>query len=329
MNRRPFLGAAVALTAPVARVGWAQPAARVYRIGYLASGAAVPASRDALLHGFLARLDALGYAEGRNLIVERRTTEGQNERYRVLAADLVGLRVDLIVAPGTAAALAAREVTRTIPIVTVVAGDPVGSGLATSLARPGGNVTGTMSSGAEVVPKQLQLMREILPNLDRLAVLSLRTSLLHRAILKDLDAAAHGMHVSVRPVDIRNPQDLDGALSAIARERPDALIPLDDPLTFQARQRISDFALRQRLPTGSGQRTYAESGMLFSYGPNFLDLFQRAASFVDRILKGAKPSDLPIEQPTKFELIINLKTAHALGVKIPSPMLVRADQVID
>jgi putative ABC transport system substrate-binding protein len=324
MTRRTFL----LFTAPLASFAWAQPASRVYRIGYLGSAPAnsLTAPTDGLVGALLDGLQELGYAEGRNLVVERRTAEGRNEGYRALATELVNLKVDVIIAPGTAAALAAKEATNTIPIVTVVVGDPVGSRLIASFARPGGNVTGMSSAGGEVTAKQLELMKEIVPRLSRVAVLSNRTTALHVTLLKELEAAARPLRVRLHPVDVRTPQDLESAFKAIAKERPEALIPLDDPLTFQERRRIADFALRHRLPTTSFQRFFTEAGTLLSYGPSFADLFRRAATYVDRILKGVKPADLPVEQ---FELVINLKTAKALRLTIPPSLLLRADQVIE
>jgi putative ABC transport system substrate-binding protein len=240
----------------------------------------------------------------------------------------VNLKVDVIIAPGSAAALAAKEATSTIPIVTVVVGDPVGSRLIASFARPGGNVTGT-SSASEVTAKQLELLREIVPRLSRVTVLSNRTTPLHVTLLKDLEVAARPLRIRLHSVDVGTPQDLERALEAIAKERPEALMPLDDPLMFQERRRIADFALRHRLPTVSFQRFFTEAGALVSYGPSFADLFRRAATYVDKIFKGASPADLPVEQPTTFELVINLKTATALGLKIPPLLLQRADQIIE
>jgi putative ABC transport system substrate-binding protein len=239
----------------------------------------------------------------------------------------VSLKVDVIIAPGTAAALAAREATSTIPIITVVVGDPLGSGLIASFARPGGNVTGTSSAGAEVTAKQLELLKEIVPRLSRIAVLSNRTTALHVTLLKELEVAARPLRIRLHPVDAGTPQELESAFAAIAKQRPQALIPLDDPLMFQERRRIADFALRQQLPTASFQRFFTEAGTLVSYGPSFADLFRRAATYVDKILKGANPADLPVEQPTKFELVINRKTATALGLKIPPQLLQRAEPI--
>jgi putative tryptophan/tyrosine transport system substrate-binding protein len=329
MNRRAFLGTVGLLTVPMAPFAWAQPAARVYRIGFLGSDPVASLPTNVLIGALLGRLEELGYAEGRNLVVERRTSEGRNDRYRALATELVHLKSDVIIAPGTAAALAAKEATSTIPIVTVVAGDPVGSGLIASLARPGGNVTGMSSAGGEVTAKQLELIKEIVPRLSRVVVLSNGSTALHVTLLKELAAAARTLRIRVDSVDVRNPQDLERAFVAIAKEPPEALIPLDDPLMFQERRRIADFALRYRLPSASFQRFFTEAGTLLSYGPSFAELFRSAATYVDKILRGAKPADLPVEQPTKFELIINLKTAKAIRLKIPATLLQRADHIIE
>jgi putative ABC transport system substrate-binding protein len=241
----------------------------------------------------------------------------------------VNLKVDVILAPGTAAARAAKEVTSTVPIVIVVAGDPIGSQLIASFARPGGNVTGTTSSGGEITAKQLELLREILPRVSRVTELSNRSTPLHVTLLRDLETAARPLRLQMTAVDARTPQDLETAFKAIAMERPEAMLVLDDPLMFQERARIAAFALKERLPTASFQRFFTEAGTLFSYGPSFADLFMRAANHVDKIFKGAKPADLAVEQPTKFELVINLKTARALALKIPAPLLQRADQIIE
>ena len=327
MNRRAFLSAAGLLTAPLASLAWPQSESLVYRIGFLGSDPP-SAPRHVLLGILLGRLQELGYTEGRNLILEHRTSQGRNEQYLALATELVNLKVNVIIAPGTAAAVAAKTATSSIPIVTIVVSDPVESGLIKSLARPGGNVTGTSSAGSEVTAKQLELLREIVPRLSRIAVLANRSTPPHVTLLKDLEAAARPLRVRLHIVEVRARQDFESAFKTIAGNRPDALIPLDEPLIFQERRRIADFALRQRLPTSSFQRFFTEAGTLVSYGPSFADLFRRAATYVDKILKGANPADLPVEQPTKFELVINVKTATALGLKIPPPLLQRADQII-
>ena len=326
MKRRAFLGGLGALSAAPS-FATAQPASRVYRIGYLGT---LPVTSEAnpTFGILLRRLRELGYVEGQNMVVEGRFSEGRNERYRALATELVNLKVDLIVAPGTPAALAAKEATSTIPIVTVVVGDPIGSRLIASLARPGGNVTGMSSSGTDIVAKQLELLKEIAPRLSRVAVLSNPTAQAHVISLKELEVAARTLRVRLQPIEVRTPKDIESAFAAMTKERVEALIPLDDAFMFTQRRLIADLALQHRLPTAVLQRFYPEAGALMSYGPSFADLFLRAATYVDKILKGAKPADLPVEQPTKFELVINLKTAKALGLSIPPSLLQRADEVI-
>ena len=303
----------------------AQPASKVYRIGFLLS---TPGRGDNLSEAFVGRLQELGNVEGRNMILERRFSEGRDERYRTLAIELVNLKVDLIVAPGTAAALAAKEATSTIPIVMVLVGDPVGSDLIASLARPGGNVTGMSSSAKEIIAKELELLKEIAPRISRVAVLWNSNTTFNVGSLKDLEAAARTLRVRLQPIDVRAPKDIESAFAAMTKERAEGLIPLDAVFMFVHRRRIADLALQHRLPTACLQRLYPEAGALMSYGPNFADLFRRAATYVDKIFKGAKPADLPVEQPTKFELVINLKTAKALGLTIPPSMQQRADEVI-
>ena len=327
MDRRAFLSGLGALSAAPS-FALAQPASRVYRIGFLAS-APVAAQTDPYLKIFLGRLGELGYVEGRNMAVEHRSSGGQNERYRALATELVSLKVDLIVAPGTAAALAAKEATSTIPIVTVVVGDPVGIGLVASLARPGGNVTGMSSSAPDIIAKGLELLKEVAPRLSRIAVLRNATTPVYGTSYKELEVAARALRVRLQPIEVRTPADVEKAFVAMTRERAEGVIPMDDPFIALQRRRIADLAERHRLPTVSSVRAYPEAGALMSYGPSFNDLFRRAATYVDRILNGVKPADLPIEQPTKFELLINLKTAKALGLTIPPSLLQRADQVIE
>jgi len=327
VNRRAFLSGLGALsTAP--SLARAQPASRVYRIGVLGTTPPVTPETATVFDAFLGRLRELGYVEGRNLVIERRFSEGRDERYRALATELVNLKVDLIVAPGTAAALAAKEATSTIPIVTVVVADPVGSRLIASLARPGGNVTGMSSSALDITAKGLELLKEIAPRLSRVAVLWNPTSTVHVDMLKELEAAARTLRVRLQPIDVRTPKDIESAFATMTKERAEALIPLDAPFTFAQRRRIADLAVQHRLPTVFPNRQFSEVGALMSYGPNFADLFRRGATYVDKILKGAKPADLPVEQPTTFELVINLKTAKALGLTIPPSLLQRADEVI-
>jgi len=323
MNRRTFLGTLTSsvLTAPL--IIEAQQAGKVYRIGVLQQGGPpIPGS-------FLQQLRELGYIEGQNIVLEYRYAEGRAERLPDLAAELVSLKVDVIVAGGTPAPLAAKHATGTIPIVMTAAGDPVGSGLVTSLARPGGNVTGLSARSPELAGKRLQILKEVVPGLARVAVLWNATNPYAALVVRETEAAARTLGVQVQFLEVRGPDDFGNALPAAIRGRPDALILVEDPLTFRYRMQVADFAVRHRLPTTYGYREFAEAGGLMTLGPNLADMYRRAASYVDKILKGAKPGDLPVEQPTKFELVINLRTAKALGLTIPQSLLLRADQVIE
>ena len=327
MKRREFIGlvgAAVSASSAVAR---AQQSTKVYRIGIL--GSSVTAQSEARYEYFLGRLRELGYAQGRNLIIERRFTEGNNERYHALAIEFVNLKVDLVVAPGTAAALAAKAATSVIPIVTVVVGDPVSARLIASLDRPGGNITGTSSSASDLAGKELELLKEVVPQLSRVAVLFNPTNTSHAPLVKELEVAATILRVRLQSFGVRAPNEIRNAFAKMATNPAEALITLDDPLMSAQSRDIVELAMLQRLPMISTERSYAEDGALLSYGASFSDLFRRAATYVDKILKGAKPADLPVERPTKFELVINLKTAKTLGLVIPATMLARADEVIE
>ncbi len=327
MNRRTFLCGLTlgTLAAPLAADG--QQAGKVYRVGYLGTTPPTPQTAP-IWDVFLSRLRELGYVEGRNIVLERHYSEGHNERYPALAAELVQLKVDVIIAAATPAARAAKDATATTPIVTVLVGDPVGSGLVASLARPGGNVTGMSSAAKDISGKQLELLKELVPGLSRVAVIWTSTISSHVATLKELEVAAKSLRVQVRAFDVQTLEDLEGAFTAITRERPEGLIPFDGPLPFVQRRKIVEFAAQNRMATGCLWRTYTEVGCLMSYGPSISDLFYRAATYVDKILKGAKPADLPVQQPTKFELVINMKMAKALGLTIPPSLLLRADEVI-
>ena len=329
MDRRTFISSMTVgfLAAPLAAE--AQQAAKVPRIGFLTGNlAASPQAREAFLQG----LRDLGYVEGRNVVIEYRDAEGKFERLPALAAELVALKVDVIVAGGTPQALAAKQATRTVPIVFAAAGDPVTSGLVTSLARPGGNVTGLTGLGPELVGKGLERLKQAIPGLSRVAVLwqpggqGERTD---KDILKEADVAARALGVRLQFVEARGPEDFDRAFSDMTTGRAGALTVLVSPMFFGERRRLVDLAAKNRLPAVYPWRDGVDAGGLMAYGPNLPDLFRRAATYVDKILKGAKPGDLPVEQPTKFELVINLKTAKALGLTIPPSLLQRADQVIE
>ena len=264
-------------------------------------------------------------------MIEYRDAEGKPERLPALAAELVALKVDVIVAPNTAQALAAKQATRTLPIVFAFVADPVASGLVTSLARPGGNVTGLSSLTPELVGKRLELLTQAVPGVSRVAVLwqpGAQGERTDKDMLKGADVAARALGVRLQFVEARGPADFDRAFSDMTRARAGALTVLGSTMFISERRRLVDLAAKNRLPAVYARREYVDAGGLMSYGPNLADLFRRAATYVDKILKGAKPADLPVEQPTKFELVINLKTAKALGLTIPQSLLGRADEVI-
>jgi putative ABC transport system substrate-binding protein len=277
---------------------------------------------------FFQRLRELGYVEGQNLSIERRFSDGKPERLPGLAADLVHLKVDVIVAASGPAPLAAQSVTKTIPILMTNQVDPVGSGLVVSLARPGGNITGLSQLSAEIVGKQLALLKEVVPRVSRVAVLRNPTNKDPALLLKEVAVAARSLRIQPHTFEARGSEEFDGAFAAMTRERTGAGLVLGDPMFFLHRTRIADLAAKQRLAMMFVQREHAEAGGLMAYGASLSDMFRRAATYVDKILKGAKPGDLPVEQPTKFEFVINLKTAKALGLTIPPSLLGRADEVI-
>jgi len=318
MERRAFLTGtgAVLLAAPLAAE--AQQAAKIARIGYLAANlAANPHLREAFRQG----LHDLGYVEGRNVAIEYRDAEGKYDRLPALAAELVALKVDVILAGGTPQALAAKHATRTLPIVFLGVTDPVTSGLVSSLARPGGNATGlSMLASPEIVGKRLELLTQAVPGVTRVAVLwqpggqGERTD---KDMLKEAEVAARALGVRLHFVEARGPDDFDRAFSDMTRARAGALTSVGGTMFFNEQRRLVALAAKNRLPAVYTQREFVDAGGLMAYGPNLADLFWRAATYVDKILKGAKPADLPVEQPTKFELVINLKTAKALGLTIP------------
>jgi ABC-type uncharacterized transport system substrate-binding protein len=328
MNRRTFLcGLALGtLAAPLGVTG--QQVGKVARIGYLPLNlAGGPDLHEAFRQG----LRDLGYVEGRNLVIEYRDAEGKPERLPALAAELVALKVDLIVAPSTPAARAARQATTTLPIVVPNMGDPVWDGLVASLARPGGNITGLTVFTLELVGKRLEQLKQAVPGLSRVAVLwqpGVFGEPTEKEMLKRAEVAGQALGVRLQFVEARGPDDFDQAFSDMTRARAGALTVLGSAMLFNERRRLVDLATKHRLPTVFPWRQGVDAGGLMSYGPNGPDLFRRAATYVDKILKGAKPADLPVEQPTKFELVINMKTAKALGLTIPQSLLLRADEVI-
>ena len=327
INRRGFLNAAAALlAAPLAAE--AQQAEKVFRIGYLS--APTRKSVEGILDAFLRALRELGWTEGQNVVIEYRWAEGDLERLPGLADDLVRRNVDVIVTPAASAALAAKHATSTIPVVLMFPNDPIAQGLVSSLRRPGGNVTGTSNIPiSDMLGKRLQILKETVPTATRVAIVYDPTDQLgFSPAMKGLEAAAQSLRVRLQYVEARGPEDFDGAFAAMVRQRADALLVAGGTTFLINRTRFNEIALRRQLPTMFSVREGAEAGGLLAYGLNMTDFVGRAAAYVDKILKGAKPADLPIEQPSKFELIINLKTARLLGLKIPQSVLARADEVI-
>ena len=306
----------------------AQQASRAYRIGYLSTP-----TRESVENGlqaFLRKLRELGWVDGQNVVIEYRWADGNVERLPDLAAELVRLKVDVIVAPAGSAALAAKNATSSIPIVMIFPSDPVEMGLIASLRRPGGNVTGTtFTPGPEIFGKQLQILKEAIPGTSRVAILSNPADLSFALQIREVEAAAQSLRIRIQHVEARGPEQFDSAFAAMARERADALL-VNGTSTFLAfRASLAELAVKGRLPTMYSFRENVEAGGLMAYAVNMRDFVERAAPYVDKILKGAKPADLPVEQPTKFELVINLKTAKALGLTIPPSLLARAHQVIE
>jgi ABC-type uncharacterized transport system substrate-binding protein len=305
----------------------AQQAGKMARVGWLSPGSA--ASDDAFLASFRDGLRQLGWAVGQNVTIESRWAEGKFERLPDLAMELVQLKPDVIVASVTQASLAAKRATTTIPIVMVGVGDPLGSGLVASLARPGGNITGPSSMLAEASAKQLALLKETVPKALLVAVLwNPANPVWQAAALKQTEAAAQAMDLRLRLLEARDPGEIEAAFAAMARERVGALFVPADIIFVRHTKLMADLAAKHRLPAMFGFREHVEAGGLMSYAASFPVMFRRAATFVDKILKGAKPGDLPVEQPTKFELVINLKTARALGIAVPQSVLQLADEVI-
>jgi putative ABC transport system substrate-binding protein len=303
----------------------AQQVKKIPRIGVLrtSSPSAVPSRQDAFRQG----LRELGYVEGQNILIEYRHAEGKADRLPDLAADLVRLKVDVIFAQSTAAVQAAKKVTTTVPIVSVST-DPVGEGFVVSLARPGGNITGLANLTSELAGKRLELLKEVVPQVSRVAVLWYPDASSSALRMRETEAAAPSLGIKLQPVEVRGPNDFEPAFSAMKKDRAGALVPLRSTLINNQLKRIVELATKNRLPTMYDDGEFAKAGGLMSYGTMLADLDRRAATYVDKILKGAKPADLPVEQPTKFELVINLKTAKQIGLTIPPNVLVRADRVI-
>jgi putative ABC transport system substrate-binding protein len=327
MDRRAFISgmAGSLLAAPFAAE--AQPAGKVYRIGHLFEFE-MPGPTPSPLRAFEETLRELGYVEGRNLAVERRFAAFKYDRLPELAADLVQLKPDVIVTGGNLSIAALKQATTTAPIVMVWAVDPVGAGLVTSLARPGGNITGaSLDFDPEFIAKQLEMLNEVVPKLSRVGIL--RQTGRAGAETGALESAARKLALTILFADVRTSNDIQGAFATMTRSRAGAFLILGGSMTWASRQQIADLAVQHRLPGIHLLREYAEAGLLLTYGPSSVAQYRRAATYVDKILRGAKPGDLPVERPTKFELVINLRTAKALGLTIPQSLLQRADQVIE
>jgi putative tryptophan/tyrosine transport system substrate-binding protein len=316
----------VVLLLAIAVIAEAQQPTKIPRIGYLS--ATSPSANLARIEAFRQGLRELGYVEGKNIVIEWRYAEGKLDHVRELAAELVRLKVDVIVTAGPASTRPAKEATLTTPIVMAQVNDPVGNGFVASLARPGGNITGLATLAPEISGKQLELLKEIVPRISRVAVLGNSTEPGNAQALREVELAAGTFGVQLQHLDVLGPKDIETAFRAATKGRADALLVLASPVLNDQRTHIADLALKSRLPAIYPQTEYMEAGGLMYYGASTSDLFRRAATYVDKILKGVKPADLPVEQPKKFEFIINLKAAKQIGLRIPPNVLARADKVI-
>jgi len=304
----------------------AQPPTKIPRIGFL--GVTSPSTISARIEAFRQGLRELGYVEGKNIVIEYRWAEGKFDRLPDLVGELVRLKVEVIVTGGPADTSAAKKATATIPVVMGFDNDPVGSGFVTSLARPGGNITGLSTISPELSGKRLELLKEVVPRLSRVAVFGTSIQPGNAQSLRETELAAEALRVKLQYLDILDPKDIETAFRTAGKGRTDAVLVLQSPVFNSQRARLTDLAAKNRLPAVYAQPEYVESGGLMTYGPSMTDLFRRAATYVDKILKGANPADLPVEQPIKFEFVINLKTAKQIGLTIPPEVLARADKVI-
>jgi ABC-type uncharacterized transport system substrate-binding protein len=326
IRRRDFITLLGSTAVAWPRAARAQQPAKLPTIGFL--GAATASAWEPWTAAFVQRLRELGWVEGRTVAIEYRWAEGCPERTQEIAAEFVRFKVDVILTSGTPAVLAAKQATSVIPIVFAVTIDPVGAGYVASLSRPGGNTTGLTNQGTDLAGKRLELLRDVVPGLRRLAIMANGDNPAAMLELSEVQAAARTLGLVVAPTEIRRAEDIAPAFNAL-KDRADALHVVADSLAGSNRIRINTLAVGALLPTTHSAKEYVEAGGLMSYGPSYPDLFRRAADFVDKILRGAEPGDIPVEQPTKFELVVNLTTAKALGLKIPESFLLRADEVIE
>jgi ABC-type uncharacterized transport system substrate-binding protein len=327
MKRREFITLVGGATAAWPLAARAQQAAKIPRIGFLGNSTAELEAN--LIGPFRDGLRALGYEEGRNIAIEYRWAEGKYERFPALIAELIASKAEVIVTAGTPASLAVKTATASIPVVMIAVGEPVATGLVASLARPGGNITGVTSISPEIEGKRLELLREVMPDLAHIAVLWNAGSPVQVIQESETRVAAQALGMKMLSLGVRTLEEIEGAFATMLRERPEALFVLADRLFLHHRKRIMDFAVQHRLPGVHAYRELVEVGGLMSYGPSYADMHRRAATYVVRILKGEKPADLPVERPVKFELVLNLKTAKALGLEVPPTLLTRADEVIE
>jgi putative ABC transport system substrate-binding protein len=332
LSRRQFLVLAAGSVVAAPPAAEAQKPQNVARIGYLLTGSLESPETRAALDVFRQGLREHGYVEGQNIVIEYRTAEGRIERFPELARELVRLQVDLIVAGTTPSARGAKQATTAVPIVAFAMGDPVGDGLVDSLARPGGNLTGSTFLGPQLVPKRLEILKELLPKVSRIGALWQRAAFSERTMndmWKDTEAAARTLGIHLHPAEAQGPDELEAAFSRMAGARVDAVLMFPSTMLFNERRRLIALAARHRIPTMFNAREFVELGGLIGYGASLADLTRRSAIYVDKILKGAKPADLPVEQPTKFDLAINMRTARTLALNIPAVVLARADRVIE
>ena len=327
MDRRTFNGAVTGALLTFPNAIEAQQAGKVPRIGYLVQNTAE--SNQHLLAAFREGLRERGWVEGQNIVIEVRYADGKVDRLPALVSELIRLKVDIIVTTSSGTTWAAKNATQSIPIVMAASANALGEGLVTSLGHPSGNITGvTFLAGPEIAGKQLELLKEVAPAASRVAVLTNPTNKSHAAFAREVKVAARSLGAQVQFLEAPNPDQLESAFAAMTKEHAAALLVLTDSMFVGQRQRVADLAARSRLPALYSQREFVDAGGLVSYGPSLSDMFRRAATHVDKILRGAKRSDIPVEQPTKFELVINLRTANALGLRIPQALLLRADEVI-
>ena len=327
MQRREFITLLSGIVAAWSLAARAQQPAKIPRIGFLGNSTA---TMEANLIGPLRDgLRELGYEEGRNVIIEFRWADGKYDQFPALVAELLAAKVDVIITAGTPATLAIKKATSTVPLVFIAVGDPVGTGVVPNLGRPGGNITGLSSIAPDLEGKRLELLREVVPKLSHVAFFLNPANAFHTASMRQARVAAQSLGIKLQPMEVNKSEQLDGAFASIVKEKPDALLILADRVFLHNRKRMMEFAIQQRLPSVNAYRELVEAGGLISYGPSYEDMHRRAAVYVDKILKGTKPADLPIEQPTKFTLLINLKTAKTLGLTVPPTLVARADELIE